>query len=210
MADNVKKKRPKPKAHVDALRNRAALSETERNLLRLKNYTLGLIEELEAGDLPKEAIAFETILSAFGASEGGLDHSAIKAAYPIQSWREETITLPKALIRVIVEAWVRYKSAPQGKTLGECMNLEGGGQGNHPAKERIEQLNKEARLSNEVLIEYLALKAMGGHVTWEKAYASVAENTGVSEATAKRASDKRKARTLEAMARDGLLDEPKN
>ena len=90
------------------------------------------------------------------------------------------------------------------------MNLEGGGQGNHPAKERIEQLNKEARLSNEVLIEYLALKAMGGHVTWEKAYASVAENTGVSEATAKRASDKRKARTLEAMARDGLLDEPKN
>jgi hypothetical protein len=90
------------------------------------------------------------------------------------------------------------------------MNLEGAGQGNHPAKQRIEQLNKEARLSNEVLIEYLALKATGGHITWEKAYFQVAENTGVSASTAKRASDKWKRRTLDAMARDGLLDEPKD
>ena len=79
----------------------------------------------------------------------------ITSAFPAE-WRADTLPVPRELLRPIVSAWIQYKTAPTGKTFGECMSLEGGGQGSPPPTKRaLENQNKSKSYAFDVLVEYL-------------------------------------------------------
>jgi hypothetical protein len=160
---------------------------------------------LDDPDLPKAAVAFEMMQSAFSAFEGGLAHNDIADAYPVAAWRKDTVEIPRALLRVWVEGWAKYKSGNTGSTLGEAFGVEGGGQGRQPVRERMDQINRDIRLSNKVEIEYRSTQADNGNAAWERAFHAVAEDEGVSADTVKRAHKKHKEAKLHRMEYLGLL-----
>lgn len=156
---------------------------------------------LDDTDLPKAAVAFEMTQSAFSAFEGGLAHKDIADAYPVAAWRKDAVEIPRAWLRVWVEGWAKYKSGNTGSTLGEAFGVEGGGQGRQPVRERMDQINRDIRLSNKVEIEYRSAQANNGSATWERAIRAVVEDEdeSVSEDTVKRAHKKHKEAKLQRM-----------
>ena len=129
----------------------------------------------------------------------------IKDGYPVQSWRDETVTIPKGLLRPLIEAWVRYKDAPSGKTLGEAFNLEGGGQGKQPLKSALQKINRDLSYSNEVLVEYFARSGTSQRISFDEAISRVAEREEKSHATIENASDKYRQLTLDRMKDKGWI-----
>lgn len=157
-------------------------------------------------DFPNAAVAFEMMQSAFSAFEGGLAHKDIADGYPVAAWREDTVEIPRAWLRVMVDGWAKYKSGNTGSTLGEAFGVEGGGQGKQPVRERLDQVNRGIRLSNKAEIEYRTVQADGGNATWERAYQAVAADEGVSDETVKRAHKKHKDAKLQRLECLGLLN----
>lgn len=154
---------------------------------------------LDDPDLPEAAVAFEMMQSAFSAFEGGLEHNDIADAYPKTAWRKDTVEIPRDWLRVLVEGWAKYKSGNTGSTLGEAFGVEGGGQGRQPIRERMDQINRDIRLSNKVIIEYGSAQADNGSATLDRAFHAVAEDEGVSVDTVRRAHKKRKEATRDRM-----------
>lgn len=170
--------------------------------------TKGLLEAESAGTICREAVAFETLLSAYSALAEGCSHNDIESAYPLTAWRERTVTIPKALLETLLNGWVKYRDAPSGSTFGEAFNLEGGGQGKHPVRHALKAYNEEIRLSQEVLVEYLAHSATEQRISYEQAIFRVAEKNGVSESKVKKASERFRQRMLERIGKQGWLSEP--
>lgn len=100
-----------------------------------------------------------------------------------------------------MEAWTKYKSSPDGSTLGEAFGVEGGGQGKSPIKKHLAKLNRDTRLSNLVVVEYFHSQQ-----SWENAVAIVAEKENVGEATVKRASEAIRKKTVGTFIDRGLAD----
>ena len=160
---------------------------------------------LESHDIPRTAIALEMLQSAFSAFEGGLTHQDLSAGYPLKAWREDTVEIPRAWLRVLVEGWASYKRAPSGTTFGEALELEGGGQGKKKSRQKLSQLNAQIHISNKVLEEYLFARASGQSGSWARACQNVAEAEGVSIDTVKRASKNRKVTSLKSFKELKLL-----
>lgn len=97
------------------------------------------------------------------------------------------VTIPYWIIRELVTGWLTYKSAPAGKTLGECFGLEGGGQGKRPAKQKWEQQTRDLVAAVQVAILVHAAHEDGDHLSLEQAFAEIAETFDVSTDTIKRA-----------------------
>lgn len=161
---------------------------------------------LDDSDLPKAAVAFEMMQSAFSAFEGGLAHKDIADAYPATEWREDTVEIPRDWLRVMVDGWAKYKSGNTGSTLGEAFSVEGGGQGRHPVRESLDQLNRNIRLSNKAEVEYRVAQAEGSNAAWERAFNAVAADEGVSEETVKRAHNRFRKAKLQRFDSLGLLN----
>jgi len=142
---------------------------------------------LDESGLPPAAIAFEVMQSALSALEGGLAHSDIADGYPVTAWRQDTVEIPRAWLRVLVQGWEKYKSGSTGSTFGEAFDFEGAGQGKQPVRTRLQNLNKSIRLSNKAMVEYLGERADGGTGSLERACVAAADGQGVSEETAARA-----------------------
>ena len=196
----------RPTLSRDSLLGPTKPNDLENYKDALWNRTMSLFDEMEGGELGRECISFETLLSAFYFFEDGFDHDDIKEAYHLKAWQEETVTIPKGLLEPLIEAWVKYKGAPTGTSIGECLNLEGGSQGKHQTRQKIALINKRVRYSNGVLTEYLQAKDSRVPVSWETAYGIVAEREGVSESTVKRASEKYIDRTIERLKERGYVD----
>ena len=167
---------------------------------------VSLIDEMEEGHIPREVVALECILSAFSFLDDGKTHDEIKHAYPIEAWREDTVTVPAAWLRVIAEGWLKYRQAPSGKTFGEVMNLEGGGQGAPRLKAAVERLNRETRLSNLVLVEWLVGND-GGKMSQAKAIERVAYEEDLSVETVRNAWRQRRDQKIERLVALGVLKE---
>jgi hypothetical protein len=163
---------------------------------------------LEDSGLPPTAITFEMIQSVLSAFAGGLAHSDIAEGYPVAAWREDTVEIPRAWLQELVVGWQKYKSGPVGSTFGESFGIDGRGQGKQPVRAKLRQLNKELRLSNEAIVEYLAERAEGGQGSWERAYGKVAASEGVSEDTVKRACEKRLEAAFSRAEYLGLIASP--
>jgi hypothetical protein len=142
---------------------------------------------LENDKLPKSLVSLEMLQSVLSSREAGRQHSEISEAYPIKSWRDDTVEVPRAWIRELVASWEKYKKSEAQTTLGEAFGLEGGGQGVLPAKHRLDAMNRDTRIANAVVLEYLSERASGETGSWERAYGNVADQERVSLDTVKRA-----------------------
>ncbi len=133
-----------------------------------------------------ENSAGQMALSAFDALlfVGGywLFDSPQKKADP--NWEPEAeslVTVPLWVVNSLAQAWIAYRDAPSGKTFGEVLGIEGGGQGKRRAKEAWMNKNRDLRLALAVHQIRVEAQERGQQLSLEKAYASVAASTGTSE-----------------------------
>lgn len=160
--------------------------------------------------LPKSLISLEMLESAFSFFEAGHGHAELTEAYPVEAWREDTVEVPRAWIRVLVEAWQKYKKNGFQTTLGEAFELEGGGQGKQPAKHWLEMMNRATRMSAAVIVEYLNERSSGKSASWERACEIVAQKEDVSLDTVKRATNSMKEDILRKLSEYHVLKEGKS
>jgi hypothetical protein len=160
---------------------------------------------LRQRDIPKAAIAFEMLHSTFAAFEGGLQHQDISAGYPNKAWREDTVEIPRAWVKELVNGWRKYKEASTGTTVGEAFGLEGGGQGKGPTIRKLAKMNKDIKLSNLVLVEYLYERDQQGRGSWERAIEAVAEHQKISFDTVERAFEKFGKESRQRLEQSGLI-----
>lgn len=197
---NPRKPRGKTAINAEQLAKVARADRREVFLETLFNRSEILMAEMKADTIPKEVVALETLQSALSFFAAGHAHSDIVRAYPAISWREDTVTVPLAFVRVLVDGWAKFKMAGPGATIGECLHLEGGGQGSHNAREKLRHINKELRLSNASLVLYLE-----GEKSWDMTNGEIAAENAVGEDIVKRAIRKRSPKTLAGLAAMGVL-----
>ena len=199
------KGKKRPQLDPNKLSESKPKDEHGKFIEQLFNRTSKLIAAIEDDKLPKELVALEVIQSAFSAFEAGKEHADFQAGYPVLAWREDVVSIPRALLRPLVEAWAKYKASPSGTTFGECLNIEGGGQGKQPALSTLKALNKQAKLSNEVMREYLISPIEGSEMSYETAISTVADTYSISDATVKRASEQGRKRLLKGLEQEGVI-----
>lgn len=94
---------------------------------------------------------------------------------------EDMVPVPIWVLDTIGAGWIRYRAQNiPGRTLGEALGLEGGGQGKRPAKEKWNAWFRDLGLARDLF-------GARQTTTYEKAVAEVADRAGVSESTVARA-----------------------
>ncbi len=118
-----------------------------------------------------------------------LFHSPQKATDP--NWEpepEHLVTVPMWVVLNLASAWIAYRDEPSGgKTFGEVLGIEGGGQGKRRAKEARINKNRDLRLTLEVHKRRVEAKEGGQRLSLENACAQVAESKGTTEGIVRRA-----------------------
>lgn len=198
-----KLKAKKKSLNIEAIKANLQQDEEAKYRDGLNGWLRGLLAEHESGRLPKEAVALEGLMSVFDAFQKGLTHESVADSYPVKAWREETATVPVAWLRVIVDAWAEYVKSGPGQTFGKCMKLEDPGQGTSPVKNRLAKYKEERSLSNEVLVNYL----IDPSISFEQSIGEVADARSISDSKVKRASEKFRFQTVEALSVRGFLVE---
>ena len=119
-----------------------------------------LDEHRKKDDLPTSYITLEGLSFFQTSREQGYTDEQLRDAWP-DSWGKEEVIVPAALLNTLKTAWLTYRDAPSGTTLGEAFGLEGGGQGKLPAHKL--QMNRENRrgIAQQVEGIYIA----GGYLT---------------------------------------------
>jgi hypothetical protein len=168
------------------------IDDKQEFLRAFEARTRQLTDRAHNSTLPKSHVAFEVIAMALSGYEGDIKAQEIIEALPVQSWRDDTLILPRTLIATLVEGWQRYRKAPSGSTLGECFDLEGGGQGLRPARHKSDKIDQDVHLANAVCLELALAEHSGTKLSQSKAYRMVAERQQeagpeVNEQTIKRA-----------------------
>jgi hypothetical protein len=194
----------RPELDVEALKRAAKSEGLAKYKIQMSSRINGLLKAVESGELCDEIVALEVLMSIFDARTHGVDHDDLEEMYHRIDWREHTITIPMELLRPIAFAWQKYRGAPSGTTIGECLNLEGGGQGSHRQRSKLETINQHIGYANAVVLEYLA-PANGEKSSWETAMSNVAEGKGVNPSTVRTAVRKYKSAIIEGLDQLGLL-----
>ncbi|KGK78367.1 hypothetical protein PM03_14225 [Thalassobacter stenotrophicus] len=169
-------KKPKPEMETIRALNANKHDDMEHFIVRLHFGALNLIENEK---LAHTAISLEMLETVFSAFEAGFNHGDFASAYPVQAWREDTVEVPRAWVRELVSGWKKYKASEPQTTLGEALGIEGGGQGQQPAKHWLKKAYRDTRLTNKVVVKYLAERADGKIGSWDRACREVAEDEGV-------------------------------
>lgn len=182
----TKRRKPRPPiiSSEHLRRHKEAVGDTE--LWQLANR-LAELERLRAdGELNPPYIALEALGSLAGGLLSGRSQEQLQTVWP-EEWGEETMVVPLALVLALRDAWVNYRQAPLGKTLGEAFQIEGGSQGKHPMKSRLATIDNGRRLAREVEVLYLAVENDENALRLEEAIQTVADKNGVSFRTAEEA-----------------------
>lgn len=160
----------------------------DRELLRL-SYRFEFLEELnKAGILNTRFLALEALGALSGGKIEGRAADDLQTCWP-KEWGAETITLPLSLILALRDGWHDYKNAPTGKKLGEALRIEGGGQGNHPMKTKLEAIDRARGLAREVESRYLRIEGDPDSLPKDEVMFEVARTYEVSFDTVKDACD---------------------
>ncbi|WP_299661535.1 hypothetical protein [uncultured Ruegeria sp.] len=178
--------RPKPpKIEPNEIPTRPK-DELEVFLEKLYFRTLNSTRQLESGNLNKEWIAFETLGAIFPVLDGGLTHSDVKTAYPVQNWQDHTVEIPIGLLRAIVAGWQKYQ-ASKSLTLGQSFGFEHlNRQGKSPMRTVSQRIDKNLKLAASVDVLYRQIGEEDPK-NLASVLAEVAEKFGVSEKTVERA-----------------------
>ena len=178
--------KPKPPQIAPEEIPKTPRDELERFLSQLYFRTLNSTTQLESGKLNKAWIALETLGAIFPALDAGLSHDEAKSAYPFPSWREDTVEVPVAVLRVIVESWNRYH-VKDHLTFGQAFGFEHvNRQGRRPMKQTANTIDKQLGLAGQVEARYRQIKGFEARSLAE-VVAEVAEENGVSDTTVERA-----------------------
>jgi len=148
-----------------------------------------LNEDRKKYGLPTTYITLEG-LSFFQASrEQGYTDEQLRDAWP-DSWGKEEVIVPAALLNTLMTAWLTYRDAPSGTTLGEAFGLEGGGQGKLTAYKL--QMNRDHRrgIAQQVEGIYIAGELFNEPVSEECAQTMLAKQRGLSFETVSKAHKK--------------------
>ena len=175
----MSKPRP-PSYNPKILEKRLTVMEVAKNRFDI------LDEHRKKDDLPTTYISLEG-LSFFQASrEQGYTDEQLRDAWP-DSWGKEEVIVPAALLNTLMTAWLTYRDAPSGKTLGEAFGLEAGGQGKLPAYKL--QMNRDHRrgIAQQVEIEYIIAGENGDPISEERAQTMIAEQRDLSFETVRNA-----------------------
>lgn len=164
----------------------SSLSEQEKYLVSLEAWARMLLGELQERRLSQAAVSLDLLSSISSAHDGGLRHSDLRDAYPVKAWREDTVEVPRAWVNSLVEGWRKYRLAGPETNLGEVLGVEGGGQGQQPARVAFNNLRQDVHRYNAVSIEQRAGALDGTFLSQEQARASVAESLGLSDDAVKR------------------------
>ena len=197
-------------ASLAALREYLA-DDLNSGIVQLYFRSLTFLEEGPSRKIPETVVAFEMLMSAYYASMDGWTHEDIKNGYPPESWRNDTIEVPRAFIGVLVDHWERYKDPNYKRTLDEAMFMSGDG----TAKEKLELLSKTIQTSNLSFGIRLETQRNNQKSSWNDSYKRIAahfqekfpadERTGYSEQTLKLTTKKIRDRLLVTFRQLGIL-----
>ena len=112
----------------------------------------------------------------------------------------DQVVVPAALLNNLKTAWLNYRGAPPGTTLGEA-NLEGGGQGKTSARNRQMTRDKHRELANDVEAVYLEAMLNNNPISEEAAQETVAAKLDMSFETIRNAHKKFKPEIRAALQR---------
>ena len=119
-------------------------------------------------------IALEALGAFAGSKASGRTEKDLQNCWP-KEWGTETLTVPLSLVLALRDGWTAYKAAPSGKSLGESLKIEGGGQGRHPMKERLKTIDRDIALANAVESKYLRIEGLPDAKSLEDVFSEVAE-----------------------------------
>jgi hypothetical protein len=169
-------------------------SEVELHIIRCWYRNKANIEAMKKGELNSAFVALEA-LHAIGPIllDGETPTDIIEKAFPVASWREDTVTIPADFLRILVTAWGAYEQNVVGKSFGQCLGIEfTNRQGKSPMLVRQKKNDQMRKLANEVFSIYADLGDRKLS-SLEAAMSTVAEKHGVSTETVKRAFSKYRA-----------------
>lgn len=155
--------------------------------------------------VPTTYIALEAIGSIFNANKSGLALDDLADAFP-ETWGGDMITLPASLVACIVAAWEDYRDPEARITMGPAFQIEGQSQGKWSIKRQQAARDKNTRLANEVMIDYLVSGASETPETLEFIIAEVAAKYEISYETVKNAHSKYSRTTLKKLHELGIID----
>lgn len=179
--------------------------EDEDDFLRaLSARARQFADRVESGDLEKGFANFELLASIFSAHEGAIDKERLAACYPVQAWREDRVEVPRALLRELVEAWCRYRTSVDKTTLERELGIAAKVARGSPAKRVQATRDRHQRLSNLAVLEYLNAQLSDKPISWEAAYATVAESENASFGTVQAAHERLGAETMSKLQQAGL------
>ena len=180
--------RRKPRGHTVDPKALRQLKEdiVDRELLQLA-FRLEIFEALRKNrELNTPFIALEALGAFAGAKAAGRTEKDLQSCWP-EEWGTETITVPLSLLLALRDGWNDYKFAPPGKSLGEALKIEGGGQGRPPMRERLKTIDRDRALANAVESRYFQIEGAPDSMSLEDVFSEVAEAHGLSVETVKKA-----------------------
>ncbi len=148
------------------------------------------LQRLSEGELNEAYIALDLMRAISSAHDGGIPSEEVLAVLPVKEWREDTVPIPFAFLRVLMAGWREYlaqQEMPAGKNLGQCLGIEGKFQGAKGIAKRARTRDRGQRLANKVVLEILLAEVTGQQAKVGAEIKFVADNEGVSEAAARKA-----------------------
>ncbi|WP_406736545.1 hypothetical protein [Thioclava sp. GXIMD4215] len=187
------------------------MTDEERYLRRLTARADQLATGVCEGSLEKNLVAFELLASMMSAFDAGIPSDEVTGALPVESWREDLVVVPAALLRTLTASWMKYRSADAGVSVGEAFGLEGRGQGARPALSALRAHDLQAIYGNRVALVKRLSEIAGERLSVDAAIDKavdelIAEGHCVSRQTVKKAFYNRRGdtdgkRTLEEVRR---------
>lgn len=184
----VMEKRRKPRGPMV---DREALEEWKKGVADQELVSLSFRFEIletmrEAGTLNTRFIALEALGALASARESGRPEEALRSCWP-KDWGDNTLNVPLSLLLALRDGWTDYKNAYSGKSLGEALKIEGGGQGAQPMKVKLANIDRARALANAVEARYQQIEQELDAISLVEAYTEVAIAHGVSPDTVKNA-----------------------
>jgi hypothetical protein len=142
------------------------------------------------GNISEAYIALDLMRAMASAHNGGIPSDEILAALPVKAWREDTVPIPFAFLRILATGWAEYleqQDETGGKKLGQCLGIEGRFQGAKGIAGKAKTRDEAQRFANLVIVELLFHEGIGSPPKLMAAINDVAKKARVSETTVRNA-----------------------
>lgn len=170
--------KPKPIVIGPKFRSQSGkVSDKEHKLLQMKHHLARLEKLGQDGEINEALIALETVAMTAGAKHEGISDEELRRTWP-RSFGDEAVSIPFVVLMKLALGWKDYVDAGAGRTFGEVMGLEGGGQGKQPQKSKLEKVFRDAERVNSVMNEKLQADKSGHPISDREAIERASQKLG--------------------------------